>query len=274
MGDTETRFRLTLQYDGSAYHGWQIQPRDATIQGELEAILTRITGKRRPVEGSGRTDTGVHATGQVAAVTLPQPWDEESLHRALNALLPKDIWIEEVRKVPLSFHPRFDATTRTYRYRVGTDPACRSPFHHRWCWPLGEPLDEARLEACAEDLLPQRNFRPFAKSGQPERGYDCRIYGSGWTPWSLGWDFTITANRYLHHMVRYLVGTMVDLARGRRDPEDWKRLLAAESGVETSPPAPASGLFLEHVAYGALEPVPEGIVSAPAGPPTAEQERG
>lgn len=249
MDDTDKRFRLTLHYDGTAFHGWQIQPRDRTVQGELERVLTRVTGSRRPVDGAGRTDTGVHATGQVAAVTVPASWDAHALRRTLNALLDDDVWVEAVDQETPGFHPRFDAVSRTYRYRLGLDPTSWSPFHRPWCWPAPAPVDPAVLERLAARLPGPGDFRAFAKAGQPERGYDCHVVDARWEPWTLGLCFVITANRYLHHMVRYLVGTMVHMASGRRSTEDWDRLLRHEPGAETSPPAPAQGLFLDHVGY-------------------------
>ncbi len=249
MGESHTRFRLTLHYDGSAFHGWQIQPRDRTVQGELEEVIKRLTGTRRPVDASGRTDAGVHARGQVAAVTLPSRWSAPALEKSLNALLPDDVWVASVSETRDDFHPRFDAVDRTYRYQVGTDPAARSPFQRRWCWPLGEPLETELIDLCAARLEGEGHFESFAKAGQPDRGYDCHIHDARWAPWEFGVCFTITANRYLHHMVRYLVGTMVDVGRGQRPADDFEDLLANRSNVETSPPAPPGGLFLERVRY-------------------------
>ncbi|NNM32537.1 MAG: tRNA pseudouridine(38-40) synthase TruA, partial [Gemmatimonadetes bacterium] len=251
MGESEKRFSLTLHYDGSAFHGWQIQPLDRTVQGALEDVVTRITGARRAVEGSGRTDAGVHARGQIAAVDMPGSWTAASLQKSLNALLPRDVWVADVSEVPAGFRPRFDAVARTYTYRVGTSPGCMSPFERRWCWPLAEPLESALLDACADQLPGEGSFRAFAKAGQPGRGFDCHIHEASWSPWELGRSFRVTANRYLHHMVRYLVGTMVAVARGHRPLADFQALLGNEAGLETSPPAPAQGLVLEHVRYAA-----------------------
>lgn len=199
--------------------------------------------------GSGRTDTGVHATGQVAAVDMPVRWTAEELHRALNAVLPRDIWVASVEAAAPDFHPRYDALARSYEYRVGTDPEARSPFHRGWCWPLVRPVDADLLDAAARLLPGEHSFKAFAKSGQPERGYRCRVREAAWEPWALGWRFRITADRYLHHMVRYLVGTQVEIARGRRTLEDMTRLLDGGGEVETSPPAPPQGLFLTAVEY-------------------------
>lgn len=257
----EVRILLVLHYDGRGFHGWQVQPDLRTVQGEIETVVERITGARRSVLGSGRTDTGVHATGQVATVSFPARWSAARARKALNALLPRDVWVEEAREVPMAFHPRYDAVARTYRYRVGTAAVSASPFHRPYCWALGEALDEGLLHEGAALLPGTRSFRSFAKAGQPERGEMCTVQEAGWTPWGdLGWAFTIRANRYLHHMVRYLVGTMVDVGRGRRELAELVALLEDPDGeATTSPPAPPEGLYLERVRY----PSPSFIPSSP-----------
>ena len=261
------RLKLILQYDGSAFHGWQIQREERTVQGELEAALKQLTSARRPVVGSGRTDRGVHATGQVAVVSVPQAWRPDKLRKALSALLPDDIWIESVRSVSTDFHPRFDAVTRTYVYHLGLSEAAGSPFDRRWCWPLVAELDTTLLEEAAGLLRGTHTFKAFAKSGQPERGDSCTIHEARWEPWrDLGLTFVITANRFLHHMVRYLVGTMVDVARGRRPLDDFRRLLdGLGDDLRTSPPAPPEGLFLHHVAYpdNSPNPLDDGLLHPP-----------
>jgi len=248
---TEKRFRLTLHYDGSYLLGWQLQPRGRTVQGELEDVLRRITGERYPVVGAGRTDSGVHATGQVAAVTLPPRWDVPELHRALNALLPWDIWVEEVRQVSMHFHPRYDAVARSYRYQVGLDHDSASPFRRFRCWPLVREVDVSLLQQAAALLLGGHSFKAFAKAGQEHRGDQCVVSDATWVGWEgIGVAFDITANRFLHHMVRYLVGTMVDVGLGRRPLEEMADLLTdPETKLVTSPPAPPEGLFLTKVHY-------------------------
>lgn len=248
---TDHRFKLTLQYDGSQFFGWQIQKDERTVQGEIERALEQLTGARRSVTGSGRTDRGVHALGQVAAFAVPDRWDASELLRALNAVLPSDIWIEEVRRVPPAFHPRYHAVARTYEYHVGLHRHAASPFHRPWCWPLIRPLDPDLLRLGAQRILGDRSFAAFAKAGQEERGDRCTVAEAEWRPWGeVGVLFRITANRYLHHMVRYLVGTMVEVALGRRPLGDLDLLLEEESSsTETSPPAPPEGLFLKRVEY-------------------------
>ena len=251
------RLQITVHYDGSGFHGWQFQPDQRTVQGELESALSRLADRPRTVVGSGRTDTGVHATGQVASVDMPTGWTPQELHRSLNALLPRDVWVQEIHRVRPDFHPRYDALARTYVYRVGTEAEARSPFHRPWCWALCRPVDLGVLEAAARQLLGKYSFVAFAKTGQPERGDRCTVAAADWDRWELGLRFTITADRYLHHMVRYLVGTMVEMARGRRPLEDLPALLDSRPGLETSPPAPPEGLFLARVEYSDHVRIPD-----------------
>ena len=244
-----TRLQLTVHYNGSAFHGWQYQPEQRTVQGDLQAALTQLADSPRTVIGSGRTDTGVHATGQVASVDMPARWTPARLLKALNATLPQEIWIESVRRAAPDFHPRYDAISRTYTYRVGIDEQARSPFQRGQCWALCETLDSELLAASASDILGKHSFEAFAKSGQPERGYQCEVASAAWADWELGVRFDITADRYLHHMVRYLVGTMIDIARHRRASADMAALLSHHAELTTSPPAPPEGLFLARVEY-------------------------
>ena len=249
--DGRYRFRLTVHYDGTYFFGWQTQAWGRTVQGEMEAALARLTGARRTVTAAGRTDSGVHASGQVAAVTLPKAWDPEELHRALNAALPRDIWIEAVTPTRPDFHPRYQALARSYRYQLGLSERAFSPFHLRWCWPLIREVDVDLLHRGAALLLGEQSFRAFAKVGQESRGDRCTVTEARWVLWEdLGVAFLITANRFLHHMVRYLVGTMVEVARGRRPLDDLVRLLTLpDTELTTSPPAPPEALFLTGVHY-------------------------
>lgn len=258
------RICLTVHYDGAAFFGWQLQPAQRTVQGELERVLSRLFDAPTRVIGSGRTDTGVHAVGQVASVDAPERWTAEALHRALNALLPPEVWVRDARVVPDAFHPRYGAVERGYVYRVGIDTASRSPFRARWCWPLCEPLDRRAMSEATAALPGEHCFRAFAKAGQEERGDRCAIGRAEWRDWGqVGIEFHVTANRFLHHMVRYLVGTLVDVGRGRRDPGEMRRLLEPKTTLKTSVPAPPEGLFLHAVTY------PESAWGD-AGPPPAD----
>ena len=245
----ERRFKLTLHYDGAGFFGWQVQPGVRTVQAELEAALTRLRNSPTTVIAAGRTDRGVHATGQVASTLMPDKWTADALHRALNAILPEDIWIADVAEVHLDFHARYDATARSYVYRVGTRPDAFSPFNRRHCWALGVELSLDTLNAAAALFMGRQSFRAFAKSGQPERGEVCTVVVAQWRDCAVGVEFHVTADRFLHHMVRYMVGTMVDVARARRPAADITALLSGDAALETSPPAPPEGLFLSHVSY-------------------------
>lgn len=170
----------------------------------------------------------------------------------MNALLPSEIRVSEARRVPDDFHPRFDAVARSYEYRLGIGPEADSPFRNRWCWDLSEaPPDLELLESAAHELVGERSFRKFAKVGQPERGERCRVNEAQWSSWNgVGLRLSITANRYLHHMVRYLVGTMVAVAQDKRPLDEFTELLNHPSTtLVTSPPAPSRGLFLARVEY-------------------------
>jgi tRNA pseudouridine38-40 synthase len=184
---------------------------------------------------------------------VPARWTAASLRRALNAVLPPDVWVAGAEEVPLAFHARFDAIARGYVYRIGTGAAAWSPFRRRWCWALGREPDGAALRAAAAVLPGEHSFRAFAKAGQPERGERCVVTQAEWRAWAGGLAFHVTANRFLHHMVRYLVGTMVEIGRGRRPLSDMAGLLGGEGGLETSAPAPPEGLFLTRVYYTAAE---------------------
>ena len=259
----ERRVRIRLHYDGEGFSGWQVQPGARTVQSELESALARLTDRPSSVLAAGRTDRGVHATGQVVSARVPARWGADRLERALNAILPSDIWVAAVEETGLDFHARYDAVARGYAYRVGTSATARSPFVRRGCWALLEPLDGAALAGTAAVLPGTHSFRAFAKSGQEERGDRCTVHVAAWSPWTVragpgsdeaaGYEFRIVANRFLHHMVRYLVGTMVDAGRGRRPASDLGALLEGEPGLETSPPAPPEGLFLTDIYYDERE---------------------
>jgi tRNA pseudouridine38-40 synthase len=190
---------------------------------------------------------------------MPERWTPAALEKSLNAILPADLWAADAESVPPTFHARYGAVARGYIYRVGLEPTARSPFRARWCWPVREPLERAVLDAGAAAVVGEHSFRSYARTGQPERGYRCVVHHARWADWPAGGlEFRVVANRFLHHMVRYLVGTMVEAARGRRPASDVAALLHESSGLETSPPAPAAGLFLARVYYSLDELNPEG----------------
>ncbi len=243
-----------LHYLGHPFAGWQRQASQRSVQGELERVLERLAGQRVVAHAAGRTDAGVHALGQVASFEMPAEWTPSDLQRALNALLPKEIWVQEVGLAPAGFHARRDAASRRYRYVVGCDPASKSPFRRPFEWALGMPLDQEALVQAAALLPGEHDFRGLSAAGQSKRHYRCNVLIAQWEARANGegFIFTIEADRFLHRMVRFLVGTMVDAARGRRPPSDIARLLNSASNSEASPPAPPQGLYFIGARYPKL----------------------
>jgi tRNA pseudouridine38-40 synthase len=249
----ERTVQLVLHYDGSGFSGWQRQPEQRTVQGVVEQALQRLCGQETAALGSGRTDAGVHARGQAVGVRVPAKWTPDALRRALNAVLPEDVWVAAAFDMRPEFHARYSAIARRYSYFVGTDDAARSPFRRRTELPFEHGLDAELLHAVARMLLGSHSFRAFAVKGTaPERDdHRCDVTASQWRVRDGGFVFEIKANRFLHHMVRFLVGTMLDVASGRRPASDVAALLAAADNTEVSPPAPPYALFLERVQYPA-----------------------
>jgi tRNA pseudouridine38-40 synthase len=255
-------WKLTLAYDGTDFHGWQVQPNEITIQGELQNALGRVTGETPLPQGSGRTDAGVHALAQVASVALNARIREESLMRALNRTLPRSIRILEAVTMPDSFHARHSAVAKTYEYRVyptGTDNC--PPFLARYVYACPWSLDLAALEQSAQSFLGEHDFLSFAatdpdvttRSGESAPSAVRTVYSSGWEQRRTeGGDllvYRIRGNGFLHHMVRNIVGTMLDIGRGQLNASDIPAIIAARSRGAAGPTAPARGLFLHSVEY-------------------------
>jgi tRNA pseudouridine38-40 synthase len=243
--------QLVLHYDGARFSGWQRQPVDRTVQGVLETAVSRLCDAPVNVTGAGRTDAGVHARGQAAGVKVPDKWRAPQLRRAINAILPEDVWVYSAFEMRDDFHPRYSATSRTYRYFVGTDDLSASPFRARTELSWRRPLDEHRLADAARLIEGSHSFRGFAVKGTAPETDDhrCTVKTSRWIPRGGGLLFEIEANRFLHHMVRFLVGTMLDVGSGKRSASDMGAILESEDNGLVSPPAPAHALFLERVEY-------------------------
>ena len=243
--------QLVLHYDGSAFAGWQRQPNERTVQGELERVLTRLTGGHVAALGAGRTDAGVHARGQAVGVRMNERWSAANLRRALNALLPRDIWVASAHEMRPEFHARYSALSRRYSYYVGTDEEARSPFRRHTEWPFARALDRELLARATSHIVGDHSFVAFAVRGTAPDSDDhhCIVHSAAWRDRVGGLVFEIEANRFLHHMVRFLVGTLVESASGRRELDAVERLLAARSNDGVSPPAPPQGLFLDRVTY-------------------------
>lgn len=244
---------LVTQYDGGRFAGWQRQPVVRTVQGDMEVALARLCATAIPAIGAGRTDAGVHARGQGVGVRVPARWNPDTLRRAINAVLPDDIWVAEAHRMVPDFHPRRSAIARRYDYLIGTDEAARSPFRRRYEWAVRHPLDPAALQGEADSVLGEHTFRAFAvaNTAPADDHHRCIIQHARWVERDGGWVFEVAANRFLHHMVRFLVGTMVEVAQGRRPRGTIARLLVAPDNASTPAPAPAHGLSLRTVTYPA-----------------------
>ncbi len=243
--------QLVLHYDGSAFSGWQVQPEARTVQGELERVLATLCGDRVVAHGAGRTDAGVHARGQAVGVRVPERWSAASLRRALNALLPDDVWVAAALEMRPDFHARFSALSRRYAYYVGTDDEADSPFRRRTEWVLRHPVDRQALDLAARRFVGNHRFVAFAARSPAIDSHDhrCIVTHAAWSDRPGGLRFEIEANRFLHHMVRFVVGTSVAIATGRRPASDLEVLLAADDNTAVSPPAPAHALVLDRVTY-------------------------
>ncbi len=240
-------WRALVEYDGTDYFGFQVQADVPTIQGELESALGRLAGGPVRVIGAGRTDTGVHACGQVISFPLRWSGEPERLQRALNAILPDGIAILALEEAPEGFHPRFSAVSRTYVYRVWNAP-WRSPLRRRFSAHLEQPLDVAAMSRAAEAILGTHDFGGF---GHPPQGENRvrTVYRVEWGGHGHELEFWITANAFLRKMVRRLVGTMLEIGRGMRPPEEMAELLEKPDISRAGPPAPSQGLCLVRVEY-------------------------
>lgn len=269
-------WKLTVAYDGTDFSGWQTQPGQATIQGELQAALGRVTGERPLPQGSGRTDAGVHALGQVASFVLQAAIPCDSLRRALNRTLPAAIRVLSAEVVAEGFHARHSAVAKTYEYRVflekatGGETLC-PPFLARYVYAYPWPLDLERLNAAARYFVGTHDFLSFAATdpdaeerraaaqdavAEDRRATAIRtIFASGWEERRLEEGvlavYRVRGNGFLHHMVRNLVGTMLDVGRGYSEADAIPGMLAARARAAAGPTAPARGLFLRSVEYPA-----------------------
>jgi len=244
--------KLVLSYDGTEFSGWQVQPGAATIQGALASAIGRVTGENILPQGSGRTDAGVHALGQVASFGTQSPIPPENLVIALNDILPGAIRVLEASEVPGEFHARKSARAKTYRYRMYRGAIC-SPFIARYVWHYPYPLDEDQMQEVAGMIVGEQDFTSFA-AVDPERGREemsnvRQIFSSSWERQSDEFVYTVRGNGFLHHMVRNLVGTFVLAGKGALRASDLTRILEARLRSAAGATAPASGLCLVNVEY-------------------------
>lgn len=244
------RVRIDLAYDGTAYEGWQIQPRGSTVQGVLEAALTRLHGGARVgVRGAGRTDAGVHARGQVADARVGDRLSDRSLRRALRAMLPRDIRVLGVRTVADSFHARHDAVAKTYAYYVDRS-AAGDPFLARYVLHEPATLDLDAIDRALAWLPGRRDWSGFAGSACAVRDRVRTLTVARRESVRRDLDaFVFCADGFLNHMVRNLVGTLLAVGRGRFEPERLAEIVASGDRARAGPTAPAHGLVLERVDY-------------------------
>ena len=242
--------KLTVSYDGTRYVGWQRQAEGNSVQGVLEEALARFEGRAVTVQGAGRTDAGVHALGQVASVQVTFTHDTATLLRALNAQLPEDVRVRAIEECGDEFHARFNATSKTYRYLL-RNAAISDPFERAHVWHIPQPLDVAAMQRAAQLLVGTHDFAAFQSVGTDVSGTVRTIVRSTLelrdTSGLLAYE--VTGNGFLRHMVRAIVGTLVEVGRGWREADSMATLLQGRDRGEAGRTAPAHGLFLVRVDY-------------------------
>ncbi len=240
--------KLIIQYDGAKFHGWQIQPVVRTVQGDIEsAILEIYPDQNINLIGSGRTDSGVHAIRQVANVKLEPKLSLENLKMALNSKLKNDVLIESIELSNKKFHARFSAQSRKYKYIIIKK---YSPFKRHYAWHIKWNIDLKLLNQCAKKVIGSHDFSSFCKSNSEVKNKICNVIISEWKINDNEITYHIRSNRFLQHMVRYLVGSMIEVARGRYQINDFIRLIKNEqNNLVSVVRAPAKGLYLEEVSY-------------------------
>lgn len=242
----ERNLRLLIEYDGTLYHGWQSQPGLPTVQATIEAGLKQLLQQEITVTGAGRTDAGVHARGQVASVRTSSELPLGAILRGVNALTPGDIVVRAVDEAPASFHARFDARRRNYRYRIGLN---RCAIGRMYRWDLTRGIDIHRMQASTACLAGTRDFSAFALSGDGDRSHECTLYECEWHSSGDEIQLHIAADRFLRGMVRAIVGTSVKIGLDRWPVERMKEVLRSGDRSSAGPTAPARGLCLMSVEY-------------------------
>jgi len=242
------QIKLTIEFDGTNYSGWQFQSGQDSLQARIEAALERIFSTAVRVRGSGRTDAGVHARGQVATFTLPRAFDAAELHRALNAILPDDIVILNADAVGDDFDPRRHATSRVYEYRV-LNQQMRSAFEHRFAWLIRDPLDLDRMKEAARIFIGEHDFAAFRTLGTEVKSTVRRVHVSEWRRDGAQLTYRVEASSFLRHMVRTMVATMVEVGRRKLQPDFVAQLFQHRERSMAPAAAPPQGLFLIEVRY-------------------------
>ena len=245
------RVRAVVAYDGTDYGGFQRQVNAPTVQAALEAALAQVTQETITILAAGRTDAGVHAAGQVVAFDTGWRHAVSDLHRALNAVLPVDVAVLEVENAAADFHPRYDARSRRYRYSLHNAPV-RWPLNHRYSLHVAVPLDVAAMQRAAQHLVGEQDFATFGRPPQRSKRNGVtvrRVLMAEWSKKSAWLTFDIEANAFLYRMVRSIVGTLLQVGRGRMSVEEFVAVLAACDRSLAGPTAPPHGLCLMEVKY-------------------------
>lgn len=244
-----TNYKMILQYDGSRYSGWQVQGNtEQTIQGKLQSVLEKMTGEEIEIHGSGRTDAGVHAMGQVANFKLQSAYEPEEIKRYCNQYLPEDIGVLEVSEVPLRFHSRLNAIKKTYCYRIflGEKP---DVFRRKYVTPVAENLDINKMKAAAEVLLGTHDFTSFCGNRHFKKSAVRTIYEIRIEEKTDELDIYFTGNGFLQNMVRILTGTLLEVGTGKREVCEMKEILEGRNRSLAGTMAAAKGLVLVNVEY-------------------------
>ncbi len=240
------RFKIVLEYDGTEYVGWQVQPNGKSIQETMEKTLAQFIGAPVSVVGAGRTDSGVHARGQVAHADIATSMSCDQLRNALNALLPRDLVAVVISEVESTFHARYSAVERRYTYTITTRPVA---LDRRLAWYVPFPLEFSLLAQCCTFILGEHDFTAFTKDDANVKHHRCTVRSALWEQREHRLVFFIAANRFLHHMVRSLVGTMVEVGRGYFTTAHFAGLFESRNRADAGPTAPPAGLVLEEVVY-------------------------
>ena len=241
------RYFVWFSYDGTAYHGWQIQPNGNSVQEELQRALSTLLREEISVTGAGRTDAGVHARQMVAHFDFSEAIDLEQLAYKLNRILPCDIAVDCVELVDDDMHARFSATSRTYHYYIHTK---KDPFSRPYSTELHYELDFDKMNEAGRILMTYDDFGAFCKSHSDVKTTLCRVTKAEWVQTSAtSWYFEITANRFLRNMVRAVVGTLIDVGRGRLTLDDFRKVIEGKRRTEAGESMPANALFLENIRY-------------------------
>jgi tRNA pseudouridine38-40 synthase len=242
----ERNIKIVLDYEGTAYHGWQYQDNAVSIQGKLEKAIFKLTGETIRVTAAGRTDAGVHARGQVVNFQIKKKLPLHNIEMGLNAHLPKDIAVKSAEEVNPDFNARYWAKKRIYQYYISTE---KTAMMRNFCWQFFQQIDPSILAPMAEILIGEHDFGAFSRLKIQAEHKICTVYESLWFREKNMWIYRIVANRFLHGMVRTIVGTMIDAARGKFTLEQFRKIFNSKDCQAAGQTAPANGLVLEEVVY-------------------------